>query len=543
MIQGSYLKYEPLVAETFCSVLREVELNTGLTVSYDKTSLYRVGSLRNSNAKQYTESALNWTNKDISTLGITLTCDGEVADCNYTDLIEKLDRVIHMWYNCSLSLTGKILIINTLMASLFVYKLSVLLEISGEQIKQINKKIHGYLWKGKRARIAMNTLTKPRHHGGMNLVDIGARQKALQISWIGRLENDEFLARCAYSQLDPHIGSIIWRCNLSPKDIQTCFKSSYWRSVLTAWSDFQAHQPTTKQQVWDEILWYNSYIRVGNKPVFGKVLFDIGILFISDIFNEDGTSKDLPEFVPEAQAQWLLISSLQSSIPKAWKSLLKSDIWEVCGENKLATIALQKKCSSIAYKHLVADQLIVTKYYESWQRENVSISYEEYLKSFENIRAITKIAKYCDFQYKLLLYKIVTNLQLYEWKMLDNPRCTFCDEEESYKHLFFDCRYVQPVINFVYNLTSGEDKDYSNWMFNKIKPKKDHIINMYAMISKQYVYRCRCLKRKPSIVALTDEILLINKIELIEARRNRKYDHFNKRWSPVGLNINLDVEE
>lgn len=47
-------------------------INTGLLVNYDKTNVYRVGSLADTDAKIYTTKEFNWTNEPISLLGVLI---------------------------------------------------------------------------------------------------------------------------------------------------------------------------------------------------------------------------------------------------------------------------------------------------------------------------------------------------------------------------------------------------------------------------------------------------------------------------------------
>ena len=49
--------------------------STGFTLSYEKTTVYRVGSLKNSSAKMYTEKEMNWTSESINVLGVEIYQD------------------------------------------------------------------------------------------------------------------------------------------------------------------------------------------------------------------------------------------------------------------------------------------------------------------------------------------------------------------------------------------------------------------------------------------------------------------------------------
>ena len=56
------------------------EVKSGFTVSYEKTTLYRIGSLRHSSATLYSMQEYAWSNQDISVLGVTMA---------HKDLLEK----------------------------------------------------------------------------------------------------------------------------------------------------------------------------------------------------------------------------------------------------------------------------------------------------------------------------------------------------------------------------------------------------------------------------------------------------------------------
>ena len=75
------------------------------------------------------------------------------VDGNYIPVIDNLEKVLGSWYNRSLSLSGKILVLNTLGESLFVYKLTVLPNMSETLCKHVDAIVNNYLWAGKRSKI------------------------------------------------------------------------------------------------------------------------------------------------------------------------------------------------------------------------------------------------------------------------------------------------------------------------------------------------------------------------------------------------------
>ena len=61
---------------------------SGFTVSYDKTKLYRIGSLRYSNAQLYDTSQVRWSSEDINVLGVTIS-HHDLVTKNYDGMVKK----------------------------------------------------------------------------------------------------------------------------------------------------------------------------------------------------------------------------------------------------------------------------------------------------------------------------------------------------------------------------------------------------------------------------------------------------------------------
>ena len=77
---------------------------------------------------------------------------------------------------------GKVQVLNTLVASLFVYKMMVLPIIPKKVIKNMENVMREFLWNGKKAKIALNILQNPKTQGGLNLVNLEKRDKALKVT-------------------------------------------------------------------------------------------------------------------------------------------------------------------------------------------------------------------------------------------------------------------------------------------------------------------------------------------------------------------------
>ena len=120
-----YIKYEKISLAATIETLAYIETNTGLKISYEKSVVYRIGSIRDSDAQLYTQKQLQWSSGDIDTLGVTIRNAITQTTEVYNQCIWKMEAVADQWYYRQFSLKGKVLIMNSLMASIFVYKLTV----------------------------------------------------------------------------------------------------------------------------------------------------------------------------------------------------------------------------------------------------------------------------------------------------------------------------------------------------------------------------------------------------------------------------------
>ena len=152
---------------------------SGLKVIYDKTTIYRIGSCKESEAKKYC-TKMRIEMEKINVLGIWIS-KRNVMELNYDPLITKIKAIFQSWSNRQLSLFGKINVINTLIASQFVYRMTVLPSITKEFIKTFEKLCSGFIWNGRRAKIPIEKLQNSKYAGGAGLVNLEVKDNSLKV--------------------------------------------------------------------------------------------------------------------------------------------------------------------------------------------------------------------------------------------------------------------------------------------------------------------------------------------------------------------------
>ena len=365
--------------------------HSGFRISYEKTTLYKMGNLKKSDAKWYSKQGINKNVSEINVLGVIVTKSNALLPKNYEPLIEKTQAILRLWKKHRLDLFAKVLVINTLIAFLFVYKMTVLPNMTETMFKKLDSVMEDFLWDGKKAKIPLRVLQANKYEGGAGLVNFRLKQVSLKASWVKILKTDTFLADITLSKLKMvNIGEKIWECNLSPKDtIKLAANGSFWHEVLVDWTKLNYVNEVGESDVAKQCLWYNSHIKAGGQVLFMKKAFDEGLVYVNQLF--DGTSgKILPYEVAHGLFELKIMeyNTLISAIPLEWKRMMP----RIIQANRVALSEFQqfivrKHEVSYYYKKVNSTLCILKELYQKWNRKfpTLGTDFDTFCEAFVNI--------------------------------------------------------------------------------------------------------------------------------------------------------------
>ena len=418
-----------------CNSLHNFRNQSGFTISYDKTSILRIGSLEKSDASLYTQSPIAWTNDSINVLGVDVYTNVDDVTKNYETTIAKAANVLKRWENKSLSLVGKVNVINTLISSLFVYKLTVLPAPTDQQVRVLHGMISDFLWDNKRPKIPLKVLMLNKSSGGLGLTDIKKRKDAINITWMQILQNDEKTANLFYNICKIPLKENTWRCNLHPKDVKfiVCpHMSPFWYGVMSSWVRYN-FKPA--EDLTNTFLWMNSHIRVRNRPYFCHRYYERGLQWISQLFRDE-LLKSQREMEAEFGMSVMDYNMLVSALPNGWKSANK--VQENSTEYDVTV--LHPNLARIMYAHFTTDMTGLHSKINKWSQVLGNITADEFYLQFNILQKSTNVPKYRSFQYRLLHRALIFNEHLYAWGYIDDDSCLLCEtEKESMEHAMFSC--------------------------------------------------------------------------------------------------------
>ena len=481
---------------------------------------------------------------------------GQTNDC-IDKIIDKMFQVMQIWYWRNLTLMGKVLIINTLMASLFVYQMTVVPLLTTKQVDKIYKIILSFLWGTKKPKIPLSVLQRVKSMGGLNLVDITAKYQSLLVGWVTKIDASSFLSSYVYKWLCPALDSLVWKCNLRKDDARKLIHvDSFWTGVLTEWAAIHFYEPTTYRDVVEQVVWGNTWIKKGSSVFLPTEMQRVeGPWTIGDLIDR-GQWKSFEQISCEyGTMTWLQYRGIISAIPQKWKNKILSVTHdgyidsdtdsEMEGYINLSNLNMVKQKSNYIYrciqKSRVNDSL---KYFEGYVHRwgkltGEYLSIEEYISLFRYIYTITNVTKLRDFQYRLLLGKIFTNDTLYKWKILDALECNLCGEEvQSNEHLFIDCKYSKWIWKKIQAITlpcrDGLNWSKSNIFCNTVHPTRRHVCNFLTLVAKQYLFKCKCRSITPNTRVFQEEVLQWYRIEKYNCGfdQAKQLKHVEK-WKPL----------
>ena len=518
--------------------------SSGLRVNYDKTEIMRIGSLRYSDVKIITRRSIKWSQDPITLLGIKIsTFLDTIPELNFTPLISKIGDIIKSWNWRKLTLFGRVTLINSLLASQLIYRLSVLPTPSKNLLNIVDKTLFKYLWNNKSHRISKHTVTKGYSEGGLKMVDIFVKEVSLKIAWIKRILLSDYTF-CptleAYSKIE---FATLVKCNLSPKDSDSYWykdPAPLWRNVLRSWCEFNFVKSENIKNPLEEIIWFNSNIRISDKIVFYKELYSKGILKVRDLLQNNTKFMTFAEFQTkfDTKLNYLQYHGLVHAIRNTWKNILADkNVNSALSEIQTDPLA-KEKISKYVYNHMISSkECDLTKQCKYWT-ETLKVNVDRDILSmyFIELYKSTVYTKLRAFQYRVLHNILVTNYDLCKWGIKESNLCTFCKTEvETSHHLLLECKISKTVWEWTFQFIhdkAGIKITYSNCdlILGVLECDDSSLFNLLFTLTKQYIYACRCLEIVPNKEVLFEKIEEVRCIEKKIALSNNNVRQYNYKW-------------
>ena len=312
--------------------------SSGLEINTTKTEAMWLGAWRNRTDTPY---SLKWPQEPICALGFFFSYNSDDANnLNFGEKKRKLGKTLNGWKRRKLTLHGKIKIVKTLGLSKLIYNTSVLV-VPEHYVKEINNLTFNFIREGKPAKIKKRTIISDIKCGGLKMLDFEIMDKALKIAWIKRLtdHNDaawkiipEFAAT-DYGGL-----SFLIQCQYDVKQLSLDNLPPFYFTLRNYWQEYNHDKLSENSDIRNKIIWNNSQILIGGKPIFYKPLFQALIISIKHLLDENNMFFSFDELKQKVNINvpFTLYYGLITSIPTEWKRLLRNQ--NNCTQTVISTL-------------------------------------------------------------------------------------------------------------------------------------------------------------------------------------------------------------
>ena len=197
-------------------------------------------------------------------------------------------------------------------------------------LEELHKK---FIWNDTRAKIKHSTLISDYCDGGLKDVDINAKIKALHLSWLKRLFDDNFhpwkcIPTFIFNRLSKNSGTIFYP-NLYINAGLLDKLPVFYKNLVLNWIHLSSSEPKTTSSVLSESIWNNSFIKINLCPIQPSFFGITEQIFIRNLLDDDGNFltwdffRDKYKLQPNMSFKWM---QLKNCIPNSWLSLVKTNL-------------------------------------------------------------------------------------------------------------------------------------------------------------------------------------------------------------------------
>ena len=262
-------------------------------------------------------------------------------------------------------------------------------------------------------------------------------------------------------------GKFLFHCNFNFERLSIAI-SDFYKECLILWSSMNKTDPSTLEEIANEVIWNNKYICIGGKSVFSTKICEHGLYKVGDLYDSAGELVIGGEFWRSALSpiDSFLLFSIYKALPLHWRNILCTNrglIPLYTQHINLSTfysyinnegINVEKLQSKFLYGSLISRianmPTAIKKYEDLYNTESSQLNWKDIFLLPLKVTLSTKLRK---FQYKTLNRILYTNKMLYKCEKVESPLCYLCKADiETLEHFFFYCPRVVMFWNEVVNL-------------------------------------------------------------------------------------------
>ena len=471
---------------------------SGLKANRAKCEIAGIGVKNGAEIALLDLKCINLNNDSIRILGVHFSYNSEIfEERNFQEIVNLIESVLATWRWRNLTLLGKISVFKSLAFSKIIF-ISYLSNVQNSILSQIEKLQKEFIWSGKNPKIKHSTLIADYEQGGLKDIDVKAKIKSLQLSWVRRLYSQNFhpwkniplkLIESTF-----HQNIFFPNAKITPPSIMPQF----YKQIFSSWG-ILSQDPITPVSILNQSVWYNSFIQIDNTPI--KKLFPFE-LFIFNLY-EDGvlvpwnSFKNKYDLQPNNFFKWRQIIS---AIPMRWKACITGNPHEHVLTPPVQhildltrPIPLEKLTSKYLYM-LFIRKISKPPTSQTLIENAIGDSNINWPSVYSSGRKTTIDTYGRMFHYKCSQNILFLNKALFRMRISNTTLCSYCKSaDETILHLFFECNKIKTLWNELINA-------YPHIPLPQLSPRsaflgpdqvEDTLVNQLHLIFRIVIYRQR----------------------------------------------------
>ena len=411
--------------------------------------------------------------------------------------------------------------------------------------------ISSYLWKNGNAKVSAHQLAQKIENGGLKMTHIETYLQTVALNWVKRFSISKHgWQNLFYTILNIKNNEPVWELdakslNLLAKNIQNPF----WKSIIISWKHIvEIKAQNDHIEILKTPLWNTFFVQNCNLKALKQRFIQNGCVYIKDLINYNKNQfLTYSEFCTSYNVKLTKLDffALIKSIPGEWKRKIENVLSDIntldLSRDYILDYCLKKeKLSNTTYWWILEKGNLTPNVVQKWSNL-IDFDAKLWPKYCSIPFIVTMEAKLREFQFRLLNRYITTNHFLKTIKIKESDICDFCQTEiETIRHLFVFCPVVkrlwQDLLDWMYpNFVLLEPLSEKVILFGIYPATPDtKLFNMLLIITKRYIFQCKCLEKVPDLKTLINIIKHYYEIEqCISNQLNSKYQDLNYKWSAL----------
>jgi hypothetical protein len=400
-------------------ILSAFELLSGLKINFHKSELFCFGEAVD-DADLYAELfGCGLGSFPISYLGIPIH-HRRLTNAEWKHVEVRIQKRLSSWKGKLLSLGGRLVLINSVLTNMVLYMVSFF-QLPKGILHRLDYYRSRFFWQGdsekRKYRLTKwNIVCRPKDQGGLGVHDLEVKNRALLGKWLARLLTEDGVWQSILRK--KYVGSkaisqVFWK----PGD------SHFWAGLMSTKKHFFPHGSFNIRDGSEIRFWEDKWLGHSSLRDQYPALYQI-------VRNKDDTLAKVLEFFPPILNFRRHLAGPRLS---SWTDLLQ----------RLASVQLTPGTDEFMWNLTKTGAFTVDSMYRALIQSVEPVLNNKLIWKMK-IPLKTKV-----FTWYLRRGVILTKDNLAKRNWHGSKKCVFCNQDETIKHLFFNCHFARSIWSII----------------------------------------------------------------------------------------------